>query len=155
MCRFLTHLYLTHLCNWFQHLSHTFGQLKETLFSHIMTKPTKWHVRPAKTQISLGICPVWSESSLCVWRKLGSLATHCAQAKTGWMIRLIWVFAGRTVILLALSWSSSLVKNGDFYLKKWRNTSILLFVHVHSFINTKVWWLKWHHNPLLRISLKY
>ena len=26
-----------------------------------MTKPTKWHVRPAKTQISLGICPVWSE----------------------------------------------------------------------------------------------
>ena len=29
-----------------------------------MTKPTKWHVHPAKTQISLGICPVWSESSL-------------------------------------------------------------------------------------------
>ena len=23
-------------------------------------KPTKWHVCPAKTQISLGICPVWS-----------------------------------------------------------------------------------------------
>ena len=30
-----------------------------------MTKQTKWHVRPAKTQISLGIRPVWSESSLC------------------------------------------------------------------------------------------
>ena len=30
-----------------------------------MTKPTKWGVRPAKTQISLGIRPVWSESSLC------------------------------------------------------------------------------------------
>ena len=30
-----------------------------------MTKPTKWHVRPVKTQISLGIRPVWSESSLC------------------------------------------------------------------------------------------
>ena len=29
-----------------------------------MTKPTKWPVRPAKTQISLCICPVWSESSL-------------------------------------------------------------------------------------------
>ena len=26
--------------------------------SHSMTKPTKWHVRPAKTQISLGIRPV-------------------------------------------------------------------------------------------------
>ena len=30
--------------------------------SRIVTKPTKWHVRPAKTQISLGIR--WSESSL-------------------------------------------------------------------------------------------
>ena len=28
--------------------------------SQLMTKPTKWHVRPAKTQISLGIRPVWS-----------------------------------------------------------------------------------------------
>ena len=26
--------------------------------SHLVTKPTKWHVRPAKTQISLGIRPV-------------------------------------------------------------------------------------------------
>ena len=41
-----------------------------------MTKPTKWHVRPAKTQISLGIRLVWSESLLSAWRKLGSLATH-------------------------------------------------------------------------------
>ena len=28
-------------------------------------KTNKWHVRPAKSQISLGIRPVWSESSLC------------------------------------------------------------------------------------------
>ena len=28
-------------------------------------KPTEWSVRPAKTQFSLGIHPVWSESSLC------------------------------------------------------------------------------------------
>ena len=34
--------------------------------NRLMTKPTKWHVRPAKTQISLGIRPVWSESSLCI-----------------------------------------------------------------------------------------
>ena len=33
-------------------------------------------VRPGKTQISMGIRPVWSESSLSAWRKLGSLATH-------------------------------------------------------------------------------
>ena len=39
-------------------------------------KTNKVTVRPAKTQICLGIRPVWSESSLSAWRKLGSLATH-------------------------------------------------------------------------------
>ena len=66
--------------------------------SHDMTKPTKWPVRKAKTQISLGIRPVWSESSLSAWRKLGSLATEHSKDsdQTGGMPRLIWVFAGRT-----------------------------------------------------------
>ena len=41
-----------------------------------MTKPTKWHARAAKTQTSLSIHPVWSESSLSAWRNLMSLATH-------------------------------------------------------------------------------
>ena len=72
----------------------------EVHLSRLMTKPTKWHVRPAKTQISLGIRPVWSESSLSAWRKPGSLATHWAHSEesdqTGRMPRLIWVFAGRT-----------------------------------------------------------
>ena len=55
--------------------------------SRIVTKPTKWHVRPAKTQISLDIRPVWSESSLSAWRKLGSLAIHWAHSEdyiVGW-----------------------------------------------------------------------
>ena len=64
-------------------------------------------VRPAKTQISLGIRPVWSESSLSARRNLGPLATHWAQSEdsdqTSRMPRLIWVFAGRTLILLVLS----------------------------------------------------
>ena len=34
-------------------------------------KTNKVSVRPAKTQISLGIRPVWSESSLSAWRTLG------------------------------------------------------------------------------------
>ena len=71
--------------------------------SHDMTNT----VRPAKTQITLGICPVWSESLLSAWRKLGSLATHWAHSedsdRTGRMPRLIWVFAGHTHILLVLS----------------------------------------------------
>ena len=80
--------------------------------SHLITKPTNWHVRPAKTQVSLGIRPVWSESLLSAWRKLGSLATHRAHSEdsdqTGRMPRLIWVLAGRTVIiLLVLSWGCS------------------------------------------------
>ena len=57
--------------------------------------------------ISLGIRPVWSESSLSAWRKLGSLATHWAHSEdsdqTGRMPWLIWVFAGRTATLLVLS----------------------------------------------------
>ena len=85
--------------------------ISHAILSRLMTKPLKWHVRPAKTQISLGIRPVWSESSLSAWRKLGSLAIHWAQSedsdKTGRIRRLMWVFAGRTVILLALSWGSS------------------------------------------------
>ena len=70
-------------------------------------KTNKMSVRPAKTQISLGIRPVWSESSLSAWRNLGSLASHWAHSEdsdqTGRMPRLIWVFAGRTHILLGLS----------------------------------------------------
>ena len=67
--------------------------------SRRMTKQTKWPVRPAKTSISLGIRPVWSESSLSAWRNIGSLATHWVHSEdsdqTGRMPRLIWVFAGR------------------------------------------------------------
>ena len=74
-------------------------------------KTNKMDVRPAKTQISLGIRPVWSESSLSAWRKLGSLATHWEHSKdsdqTGRMPRLVWVFAERTFILLVLSWGGS------------------------------------------------
>ena len=54
--------------------------------SHLMTKPAKWHMRPARTQISLGIRPVWSESSLSAWGKFGSLAPIERTAKT--LIRL-------------------------------------------------------------------
>ena len=48
-------------------------------------------VRPAKTQISLGIRPVWPESSLSAWKNIGSLATHWAHNsdQTGRMPSLI------------------------------------------------------------------
>ena len=72
-------------------------------------------MHPAKTQISLGIHPVWSESLLSAWRKFGSLPIHLAHSEdsdlTGRMPRLIWVFAGRKVILLVLSWGRSFQLN--------------------------------------------
>ena len=72
-CQFLTIIYPPH--NNVGVLSLTFLLHYEAIFtnthmcfyremSHCMTKPTKWHVRPAKTRISLGIRPVCSESSL-------------------------------------------------------------------------------------------
>ena len=90
-------------------------------------KTNKMSVRPAKTQISQGIRPVWSESSLSTWRKLGSLATHWAHSEdsdqTGWMPRLIWVFAGRTLILLVLSCQAHLSCRYTVCLdkKRWRH----------------------------------
>ena len=61
--------------------------------SWLMTKPTKWPVHPAKPQISLGIRPVWSESSLCSQWVAKSQAFFMQTAKTD-QTRLI--FDGRT-----------------------------------------------------------
>ena len=59
------------------------NSLKSTVkMGRLMTKQTKWYVRSAKTQISRGIHLVWSESSLSVWRKLGSSATFEPTADT-------------------------------------------------------------------------
>ena len=86
-------------------------------------KTNKVTVRPAKTQISLGIRPVWSESSLC--------AQWVAKDPSffSWGQRRLWSdwadaqadlsFAGRTVTLLVLSC------RGSF--------SILLHIHRLSF----------------------
>ena len=57
-------------------------------------------VRPAKTQISLGIRPDWSESSLCSqWVAKDPSFLHADNEdsdQTGRRPRLIWVFAGCT-----------------------------------------------------------
>ena len=70
-------------------------------------------MRPAKTQISLGIRPVWSESSLCAkWVAKDPRFLHADSEdsdQTGRLPRVIWVFAGRRVTLLDLSWGGSYV----------------------------------------------
>ena len=72
--------------------------------SRSMTKPTKLLVRPVKTQISLGIHPVWSESSMCtLWVAKEQMLLHADSEdsdQTGLMSRPIWVVTGTQVILL-------------------------------------------------------
>ena len=41
-------------------------------------KLTLWHVRPMKSQISLRVCAVWSESPLSAWSNVASLAIEIA-----------------------------------------------------------------------------
>ena len=75
-------------------------------------------VGPAKTQISWGIRPDRSGSSLCAqWVAKDPKFLHADSEdsdQTGRMPRLIWVFAGRTLTLLALSCC------GSHYFRHWQ-----------------------------------
>ena len=80
-------------------------------------------VRPAKTQISLDIRPVWSESSLCAQRVAKDPSFLHADSEdsdqTGRMPRLIWVFAGRTChfvgfVMMRLNCCLGRTKTSDF-----------------------------------------
>ena len=74
-----------------------------------MTKPTKWHVRPAKTQISLGIRPVWSESSLYTqWVAKDPSFLHMDSEDSDQTGRMP-VSLGAHAILLVLSWGGSII----------------------------------------------
>ena len=92
-----------YLCTWLFTSQDIVWNRTWTIFYHMSrrtTKPTKWTVRPAKAQISLGIRPVWLDSSLSAWRIIGPLTTYGAHSEdsdqTGQMPRLIRVFAGHT-----------------------------------------------------------
>ena len=76
-----------------------------------MTKPIKWSVRPVKTQVSLVIRPVWSESSLSAWRIIGSFGHPNSAQRRLWSD---WADAQadlslrrRTTTLLVLSYCDS------------------------------------------------
>ena len=69
--------------------------------SHDITKPTQWHLRPAKIQVSLGIRPVWSEFSLSAWRKPGVLSYPLSAQ---WRLWSDWAAAQ---VDLSLRWAHS------------------------------------------------
>ena len=84
-----------------------------SLFEPPHDKTNNVAVCPAKTQISLGIHPVWPESSLCVQCLAKDPSFLNADSEdsdqTGRMPRLILVFAGCTATLFGLSWGGSYV----------------------------------------------
>ena len=119
-------------------------------------KTSKVSVRPAKTQISLGIRPVWSESSQPAWRNLEPLATHWAHSEdsdqTGRMPRLIWVYPGCTVILLVLSCRGSYL-----FISTWRDRNISEYIF-HELqpcwngFHYEIYWATPRHNKTYAIS---
>ena len=85
----------------------------QPLFEPRHDKTNKMAVRPAKTQISLGICPVWSESSLSTWRKLGSSVTDWVHSEdwSDWVdAQADLSFGWAHSTLLVLSWSGSFTR---------------------------------------------
>ena len=121
-----------------------------------MTKPTKWLCTQAKTQISLGIRPDWSESSLSAWRKPGSLTMYWAHSEdsdqAGWMPRLIRVFAGRNVTLLVLSCRGSNPFQWWMCRKTLPNLTTVNFLNILTpkefGVITKIWTMRFYHRVM-------
>ena len=101
-----------------------------------MTKSTKWPVHPAKTQISLGIHPVWSESSLCAqWVAQDPNFLHADSNDSdqpGRVPRLIRVFPGRTGHFVVL-WL--ILMPATFYLMAVLRPRFSLFLESSTFTN--------------------
>ena len=107
--------------------------------SHSMTEPTKWPLRPAKTQVSLGVHLIWLESLLPAWRNLGPLAILRAHNddsdQTVQMPRLIWVFAVCTghfvgLIMLWLLCYIESVHTSD----SWNQASVCFFQGIEDYM---------------------
>ena len=89
------------------------------------TKPTKWHVGPAKTQINLGICPVWSESLLCTqW-----VDQTGAQAD----VSPCWVHMSFYWFCHAVA---QIIKSDIQYVKNYEKRKWLLCCNLHKFMLT-------------------
>ena len=93
--------------------------------------------RQAKTQISLGIRPVWSESSLCAqWVAKYPRFLYVDSKdndQTGQMLRLIWVFAACTLTFLVLSCCGS-------YRTAWMRRLIQWHLSCLNLVETGFFW---------------
>ena len=104
-------------------------EMKE-IFELPRDKTNKMTVRPAKTQISLGIRPVWSESSLSAWRNLGSSSTHWVHSEdpdqTGRMSSWLGssLSAWRNLGSLATHWVHSEDSDQTGWMSRWLGSSL-------------------------------
>ena len=81
------------------HKSRTLKRRSQAVYEPRHVKTDKMSVRPAKTQISLGIRQVWSVFTV----RMKKVWFFSYQLSAQRMPSLIWVFAGLTFILLVLS----------------------------------------------------
>ena len=101
-------------------------------------KTNKMTVHQTKTQISLDICPVWSESSLALNGLLRVQTFIMWTAKTlirldgcpGWSESL----QGTQAILLVLSWGGS-----SYILANWHWPGIFMIQSTHCLFNLSAW----------------
>ena len=77
--------------------------------SHSMTKSAKWPVRPVKTQISLGICPVWIVfEETAKTDQTRRLSLHWVQRSFCWFCHeMALIFSGKLSMWLGVCTSSS------------------------------------------------
>ena len=89
-------------------------------------------LRPAKTQISLGICPVWSESSLCAqWVGKDSNFLHADSEDSDQTGPRCWFCHEAAQILTVAAQAPSSGKN-----------SVAFTSHTEQFVWTKCWYTK-------------
>ena len=127
------------------------------------TKSTKWPVRPAKTQINLGICPVWSVFAvrmkehwvlsypLSTLRRLWSAWTF---HQSGQMSRLIWVFAGCTCHFVGFVVQQLIFSQTGFSLDHWHCLMITGTVWWSMALSDDQWHcaMIWEFLPFVAIS---
>ena len=118
-------------------------------FNRLMTKPSKWHVRPAKTQISLDICSDFAVRLKKAWvlsyplsAQLRLIRLGAAQAN----LSLRWAH----IILLVLSWGGS-----------FQHCTLKLSLHSHAeetaydlwYLSSHDLWFLPNHCPELHVRI--
>ena len=107
--------------------------------SQCMRFPTMWYVRPAKPQISLRICAVWSGPLLVPWvfydRKATDWTPFGVSKLKRRLHRLIWVYTCQNATLLAISCTGSYWK-----VKSQCNYTLKYFCQARNAISKAILW---------------